>query len=122
MSMFVSRQPARTSTLGTTGSGPARRRAAAAFVVPVIVGGMLSLGSPATAATSTTTTATGGICNGVMNQLAHRGTVQENLLKAATKKNADLIASVTAQRTALQTQSTDLQRQIVQITQQLADL
>src|SRR4051812_16302412 len=31
------------------------------------------------------TTNGGGICNGVVNQLAHRGTVQENLLKAAAK-------------------------------------
>ena len=81
------------------------RRAAAALVIPAAFAGLLLAASPASAAPDTaTTTTTKGICNGVVNQLAHRGTVQENLLKAAAKKNADLIASLTAQRTALQTQ------------------
>src|SRR3954470_24800845 len=93
---------------------------ATAFVVPAIFAGALIGPSPANAAT--TKSGTHGICNGVVNQLAHRGTVQENLLKAAAKKNADLIASLTAQRTDLQTQSTDLQAQIDQINKQLADL
>src|SRR3954452_16918210 len=93
---------------------------ATAFVVPAIFAGALIGPSPANAAT--TKSGTHGICNGVVNQLAHRGTVQENLLKVAAKKNADLIASLTAQRTALQTQRTDLQGQITQINQQIADL
>src|SRR3954452_12077938 len=97
-----------------------RSVAATAFVVPAIFAGVLIGPSPANAAT--TKTGTDGIGNGVVNQLAHRGTVQENLLKAAAKKNADLIAALTAQRTALQTQSTDLQGQIAQINQQLAGL
>src|SRR3954447_24903506 len=93
---------------------------ATAFVVPAIFAGALIGPSPANAAT--TKSGTDGICNGVVNQLAHRGTVQENLLRAAAKKNADLIASLAAQRAALQTQSTNLQGQIAQINQQLADL
>src|SRR3954447_8774665 len=93
---------------------------ATAFVVPAIFAGALIGASPANAAT--TKSGTDGICNGVVNQLAHRGTVQENLLKAAAKKNADLIASLTAQRDALQTQSTDLRAQIAAINQPLADL
>src|SRR3954466_12337953 len=56
------------------------RRAAAALVVPAAFAGVLFAGGPAYAAPTTTTK---GICNGVVNQLAHRGTVQENLLKAA---------------------------------------
>lgn len=56
------------------------RRAASAFVVPVVFAGMVSLQSPAEAATTSSST---GICSGVVNQLSHRGMVQENLLKAA---------------------------------------
>ena len=109
--LFVSRQPAHSST--------ARRRAASAFVVPVIVTGILGAGSPAIAAT---TTASDGICNGVVNQYAHRGTVQENLLKAAARKNAKLIAKLQADRTALQTQSSTLTSQITTAEQALAAL
>src|SRR3954464_1085826 len=93
---------------GTRWTSPGRR-AVAALVDPAALAGVLFAGSPAYAAPTITTK---GICNGVVNQLAHRGTVQENLLKAAAKKNADLIASLTAQRSTLQTQGTDLQTQI----------
>ena len=67
------------------------RRLAAAIVVPGILTSMLLFAPAATAAPGSTGTAA-GICSGVVNQLAHRGTVQENLLKAASKKNADIIA------------------------------
>ena len=95
------------------------RRAAAALVAPVAIVSVLLSGGPASAAATSTTN---GSCNGVLNQLANRGSVQENLLKAATTQNAELIASLTAQRTALQAQGTDLQAQIDQANQQLADL
>ena len=68
--MFESTQSARMSS---------RRRAAQAFVVPVLAAGLLGAATPAIAATATA----GGICNGVTNQQAHRGMVQPNLLKAA---------------------------------------
>jgi hypothetical protein len=45
----------------------------------------------------------GGICNGVTNQLAHRGMVQPNLLKAAARQNAEQIATLQAERAALVT-------------------
>ena len=60
------------------------RRLAAAVVLPGLLTSSLVLIPPAAAGTG----ANAGICNGVVNQLAHRGTVQENLLKAAAKKNA----------------------------------
>src|SRR5687768_5814641 len=98
--MFVSRLPARSSA--------ARRRAAQAFVVPVAVVGLLGVGSPAVAAT----TPPDGICNGVVNQLAHRGTVQPNLLKAAARKNAELITKLQASKAGLESQATMLNKQI----------
>src|SRR5687767_12172981 len=79
-------------------AGSRRRRAAAAFVVPIIVGSLLGVHSPAIAATAVSG---GGICNGVTNQLAHRGMVQPNLLKAAARQNAELIARLQADRAAL---------------------
>src|SRR6478735_3388907 len=97
------------------------RRAAKALVIPAALAATILGGSPAQAATTAPGTSN-GICNGVVNQLAHRGSVQENLLKAAAKKNADLIASLSAQRTALESQRAGLQAQLDQANQQLADL
>ncbi len=57
----------------------APRRIAAALAVSAVFG-VLAVGTPAYADTTT-----GGICNGVTNQLAHRGMVQPNLLKAAAR-------------------------------------
>ena len=74
------------------------RRLAAAVVLPGLLTSSLVLIPPAAAGTG----ANAGICNGVVNQLAHRGTVQENLLKAAAKKNADVIARLLAERAPLQ--------------------
>jgi hypothetical protein len=98
----VASRPERTAS--GTGRSPARttRRAASAFIVPVMLAGLVSLQSPAEAATTSSTSTTSGICNGVMNQLAHRGQVQENILKAAARKNADQIAALQAQRATLQ--------------------
>lgn len=70
------------------------RRLAAAVVLPGLLATSLVLVQPAVAATTSAT----GICNGVVNQLAHRGAVQENLLKAAARKNADAIAALQAER------------------------
>ncbi|HEY1157744.1 MAG TPA: chromosome segregation ATPase, partial [Arthrobacter sp.] len=83
---------------------PLSRRLAAAVVLPGMLTTSLVLVQPAMATTGTAT----GICNGVVNQLAHRGAVQENLLKAAAKKNADAIAARQAEKAALQAQADDL--------------
>ena len=69
---------------------PLSRRLAAAVILPGLLTTSMVLVQPAVAATTSTT----GMCNGVVNQLAHRGAVQENLLKAAAKKNADAIAAL----------------------------
>src|SRR3954451_21135193 len=84
------------------------RRMMGAVVIPGMAFGLLAMAGPAYADTAPTS----GICNGVVNQLAHRGTVQENLLKAAAKKNADLIAKLQAERSALQGKATTLNGQI----------
>jgi hypothetical protein len=73
------------------------RRLAAAVVLPGVLTSMLIV-APATQAAGDAA----GVCNGVVNQLDHRGTVQENLLKAAARKNAVLIASLQTERAALQ--------------------
>jgi hypothetical protein len=94
-------------------------RAASAFVVPVIVAGsLLGTSTPAVASTSPTT----GICNGVTNQLAHRGKVQPNLLKAAARQNAAQIATLTAERAALVTTQNTLTSQITAAEKEIAAL
>src|SRR5690349_2888835 len=97
------------------------RRAAKALVIPAALAATILGGSAAQAATTAPGTSN-GICNGVVNQLAHRGSVQENLLRAAARKNADLIASLTTQRAALESQRTSLRAQVDEANQQLADL
>jgi hypothetical protein len=72
-----------------------RKTAALGVAASLLFGGSLAL-APAASASSPTA----GICNGVTNQLAHRGTVQENLLKAAARKNADSIAALKVDRQA----------------------
>jgi hypothetical protein len=71
--------------------------------------GVLAFGTPAYAQDIA---APGGICNGVTNQLAHRGMVQPNLLKAAARQNAEQIATLTAERAALVTTQNSLTAQI----------
>ena len=84
--------------LNLTNRSVLSRRLAAAVVVPGVLTSMLLFAPQATAATTSTTGSTTGICSGVVNQLAHRGTVQENLLKVSAKKNADVIARLQAER------------------------
>jgi predicted nucleic acid-binding Zn-ribbon protein len=67
-------------------------------------GGSLVLAPAASADTTSSSAGTTGICNGVVNQLAHRGTVQPNMLKAAAKQNAAVIAALQAKKDALVTQ------------------
>ena len=63
-----------------------------------------------------------GICNGVTNQLAHRGNVQPNLLKAAGRQNAEQIATLTAERAALVTTQNTLTTQITAAEKEIASL
>ncbi len=65
------------------------RRVASTIVLPGVFAGMLVFAPSASAATTSAPAGTTGICNGVVNQLSHRGTVQENLLRAAARKNAE---------------------------------
>src|SRR3954465_9466834 len=90
----------------------------AAIAVPTIFG-VVAAGTPAYAGTAP---ATDGICNGVVNQYGHRGTVQENLLKAAARKNAELITKLQADRTALQAQTSTLTGKIATAKQSVAAL
>ncbi len=85
------------------------RRLAAAVVLPGLLTGTLVFAMPASAAPASVT----GICNGVVNQQAHRGFVQENLLKAAAKKNADAIAALQADRAALKARESTLMAEIL---------
>ena len=108
--MPASSRPVHTST---------RSRAARAFAVPVLVAGMLGAATPAVAAT---TSIGGGICTGVTNQLAHRGNVQPNLLKAAARQNAEQIAKLQAERAALVTTQNSLAAQIAAAEKEIAAL
>src|SRR4051812_8533965 len=56
---------------------PPGRRFVGTVVVPGLALGLLTLGGPAYAGPPA---GAGGSCNGVVNQLAHRGAVQQNLL------------------------------------------
>ena len=94
------------------------RRLAAAVVVPGVLTSMLLFAPQATAATGSVT----GVCNGVVNQLAHRGAVQENLLKAAAKKNAAIITRLQAERSALQASASALKVEIDAATASIAAL
>src|SRR5687768_3227300 len=113
--MSVSRQSACPSVAETRAR---RRRAASALVVPIIVGGLLGVHSSAVAGTAVSG---GGICNGVTNQLAHRGMVQPNLLKAAARQNADMIAKLQAERDALTSTQKSLATQIAAAEKLIAD-
>lgn len=93
------------------------RRLAAAVVLPGVLTSMLVLVPAAHAANDTAS-----ICNGVVNQLAHRGTVQENLLKAAARKNAVLIASSRPNAPRCRPQQTALRRRSPRRTRRLLDL
>jgi hypothetical protein len=64
----------------------------------------------------------GRICNGVTNQLAHRGNVQPNLLKAAAKQNAEQIAKLQAERAAIITQQNAWTAQITAAEKEIAAL
>jgi hypothetical protein len=95
-----------------------RRKAAALGVAAsLLFGGSLAL-APAASASGPTA----GICNGVSNQLAHRGNVQPNLLKAAARQNAEAIAKLQAERAVLVTQQATLAGQIAAAEKQIADL
>src|SRR5512141_1297107 len=94
------------------------RRLAAAVVVPGVLTSMLLFAPQATATPGSVT----GICNGVVNQLAHRGTVQENLLKASAKKNADIIARLQTERSVLQASAAALTVEIEAATASIATL
>ncbi|MDP9431126.1 MAG: hypothetical protein M3Q47_20695 [Actinomycetota bacterium] len=95
-----------------------KRSAAGAVVIPAVFAGMLAFSGPASAESAPP----GGICNGVTNQLAHRGSVQENLLRAAARKNAELITKLQAERATLQTSADTLKAQIATANQDIARL
>ena len=95
---------------------PLSRRLAAAVILPGLLTTSMVLVQPAVAATGTVT----GICNGVVNQLAHRGNVQENLLKAAAKKNADIILALQAEKATLQSKADALTADIAAADKTLA--
>jgi chromosome segregation ATPase len=94
------------------------RRLAAAVVLPGLLATSFVLVQPAVAGTSSN----GSICNGVVNQLTHRGTVQENLLKAAVRKNADVIAKLQAERDGLAAQEATFRVQILAADTEIAAL
>ena len=73
---------------------PNRRTITALVSIAAVVGG-LAVAAPVASSSS-------GICSGVVNQLAHRGMVQENLLKAAARKNAESITKLQAEKAVLE--------------------
>ncbi len=101
----------------TIGSGAGFKRAPGRVVAALAASafGVLAVGAPAYADTTT-----GGICNGVTNQLAHRGMVQPNLLKAAARQNAEQIAKLQAERAALVTTQNTLTAQITAAENEIA--
>ena len=110
--MTATKKSSRELRAGRTG-----RTVAAIFIVPVFAG-VLAV-SPADAATGG---ANGKICNGVVNQLAHRGKVQENLLKAAAKKNAEVIKALQAEKSALLDQAGTLESDIDALNAEIEEL
>src|SRR5215213_207097 len=94
------------------------RTATRALIVPAVFAGMLGVAPAANAAPS----ATDGICTAVVNQTAHRGTVQENLLRAAARKNAELITKLQAEKAGLQATANTLTAQIAEANQDIAGL
>src|SRR5665647_1575871 len=95
-------RPVRRS-VGSRSAQPSVRRVAGAMLVPGMFAGMLAFAGPANA----TTTPQSGICNGVVNQLAFRGEVQANLLRAASRQNAALIQQLQTERAALVARETN---------------
>jgi chromosome segregation ATPase len=83
-----------------------RRSTARTSTVSSVVVALALLGSGPAAAGVT------GVCSGVLNAPSHRGSVQENLLKAAAKKNADLIVKLRADKAALEDRAKTLQQGI----------
>ncbi|MDP8960259.1 MAG: hypothetical protein M3N32_01315 [Actinomycetota bacterium] len=64
----------------------------------------------------------GGICEGVLNQLRERGTVEENLLEAAARQNAELIRQLQQEQAALQNQRQVLEGQLAEAQKELEAL
>ena len=90
-----------------------RRRVVGAVVVPGLAFGLIALGGgPVQAGTTSAPAQVQGVCNGVVNQLAHRGNVQGNLLKAAARQNAEIIAGLTGERSELQATRATLESEI----------
>src|SRR3712207_5668806 len=98
-------------------SEPARR-ITSAIVLPGVIAGMLIFATPAMGATNPVA----GICNGVTNQLAHRGAVQPNLLKAAARQNAEQLAVLSAERAALVTTQNGITAQVTAAEKEIAAL
>jgi hypothetical protein len=98
------------------------RRVASAVALPGMLAGMLVLAAPAGAATTSSPAGTTGVCNGVVNQLAHCGMVQPNLLKAAAKQNAAVIQQLQLQRDGLVAERQSVAAQIAAAQQRIAEL
>ncbi len=62
------------------------------------------------------------ICNGVVNQLQQRGVVEQRLLEAAARQNAELLQQLEAERALLQNERQQLEQQIEQLEQELAQV
>ena len=62
------------------------------------------------------------ICHGVVNQLGERGTVEAQLIEAAARQNAELIAQLEVELGVLQVARANLEMQIALTQQQLGEL
>ena len=96
-----------------------RRGGAAVAAVSVSLATAVAFAAPSVAAPPA---GTGGVCNGVVNQLSHRGTVQANLLKAAARQNAERIAALQAERSTLSASADSLKAQLADVNAQIAAL
>ena len=98
------------------------RRISSAVVLPGVFAGMLVFAAPASATTSSGLAGTAGVCNGVVNQMAHRGTVQPQLLKVAAKQNAAVIQQLQIKRAGLLAQTQANNTRIATARQEIAEL
>ena len=63
-----------------------------------------------------------GVCNAVFAQLEHRGTVEEHVLAAAARQNAELIQVLQAERNELALQLENNVQRVAALNAQLANL
>ena len=62
----------------------------------------------------------GGVCNAVFAQLEHRGTVEEHVLAAAARQNAEVIQQLEAERKKLESMRLTAEKNLAELDAQIA--